>query len=105
MIYCIYMYIVLKKVVKSRYQGGNKMKFLNKEPVLVEEHLNCKCECKKKESDCSRFQRYNKASCSCLCINTEDQTKCWRVCLSIQFFDLNHLNCFNFFFFYILGKK
>lgn len=64
---------------KSQYQGGGKMKFLNKELVEVEEHTKCKCDCKKKESDCTKFQRYNKSQCLCVCINIEDKNKCLAV--------------------------
>lgn len=81
-----YQLFCCSQVYKSRYQGG-KMKLLNKELVEVEEHTRCKCDCRKKESDCTRFQRYNKAQCMCICINIEDKNKClgvsvkWMLCL------------------------
>lgn len=60
------------------------MKFLNRELVFVEEHTKCKCDCRKKESECTKFQRYDKSQCMCNCINLEDQNKCLavsKVCL------------------------
>lgn len=67
------------QVFKSQYQGGNKMKFLNRELVFVEEHTKCKCDCRKKANECTRFQRYDKSQCMCNCINLEDQNKCLAV--------------------------
>lgn len=55
------------------------MKLLNKELVEVEEHTRCKCDCRLKPNDCSKFQRYNKAQCMCICINIEDKNKCLAV--------------------------
>ncbi|XP_031627659.1 uncharacterized protein LOC116343618 [Contarinia nasturtii] len=68
--------IIVYEVFKSQYQSGGKMKFLNKEIVEVEEHTKCKCDCRKKESDCKKNQRYNKSQCLCYCINIEDKNKC-----------------------------
>lgn len=64
------------------------MKLLNKELVEVEEHSRCKCDCRKKESDCTKFQRYNRAQCMCICINIEDKNKCLAVSFHSVFFCL-----------------
>lgn len=64
------------EVYKSQYQGGNKLKFINRELVFVDEHTKCKCDCRKKESDCTKFQRYDKSQCMCNCVNLEDKNKC-----------------------------
>lgn len=67
------------QVIKAKYQGGTKISYRNKEVVIVEEHTKCKCDCRKKESDCNSRQRYDKRQCSCTCINTDDINKCLSV--------------------------
>lgn len=34
------------QVLKTKFTGGNKFKFVGKEIVLVEKHMKCKCDCK-----------------------------------------------------------
>lgn len=62
--------------------------------MIIEEHTQCKCDCRIKEQDCNRFQKYDKSQCKCYCQNTDEQHKCLQV--SLKFFhDLNGLfDCF-----------
>lgn len=63
---------------------NGRTKLIGREIIEVEKHTKCKCDCRVKESDCSEYQRYNKASCSCVCMNIEDQKKCL-VCRQLEF--------------------
>ncbi|KAM7349562.1 PDGF- and VEGF-related factor 1 isoform 2-T6 [Cochliomyia hominivorax] len=51
-----------------------KAKFCGFEVIPVEQHLECKCDCRKKPEDCNAYQRYQ--DCRCHCINDEAREKC-----------------------------
>ncbi|XP_046802030.1 uncharacterized protein LOC111675245 isoform X1 [Lucilia cuprina] len=51
-----------------------KAKFCGFEVIPVEQHLECKCDCRKKPEDCNSYQRYQ--DCRCHCINDEAREKC-----------------------------
>lgn len=71
----------LLQVIKSQYTGGAKTDYRGKEVMIVEEHTRCKCDCRIKEQDCNRFQRYDKSQCKCYCQNVDEQHKCLQVSL------------------------
>ncbi|KAK2587278.1 hypothetical protein KPH14_003008 [Odynerus spinipes] len=48
----------------------------DKEIIAVEEHTQCKCDCKIKEEHCNKKQIYEKDICSCVCTNTDEEQKC-----------------------------
>ncbi|XP_017853456.1 vascular endothelial growth factor A isoform X2 [Drosophila busckii] len=44
--------------------------------VDVEQHLDCKCDCRIKAEDCNAYQEYRKDLCRCECQNTDARQKC-----------------------------
>lgn len=44
--------------------------------VSVEQHLECKCDCRIKAEDCNAYQEYRKDLCRCECQNTDARDKC-----------------------------
>jgi len=65
-------------VLKTEYTGGKKLKYVGKEPVLVERHTKCKCGCKIKAEDCNSYQEYRESECRCICKNTDEEKKCYK---------------------------
>lgn len=64
------------KIIKTQYTGDARMSLKEKVPVVVEEHVKCKCDCRIKEKDCKRNQIYMKSACKCECTNFDDHNKC-----------------------------
>lgn len=42
----IYNRKIFLQIYKTQYTGGSKLKFVDKEIVLVEKHTKCKCDCR-----------------------------------------------------------
>ncbi|KAK6637300.1 hypothetical protein RUM44_007715 [Polyplax serrata] len=63
-------------IVVADYLGGNKLRFRGRKIIEVEAHKKCKCDCKIRPQDCSRYQRYNPDKCQCECANYEDEIRC-----------------------------
>ncbi|KAJ8984615.1 hypothetical protein NQ317_006077 [Molorchus minor] len=66
------------QVMKTKYTGGKKLKYIGKEVVLVERHVSCKCDCKVKEEDCNNYQEYRESECRCACTNLDEEKKCFK---------------------------
>lgn len=51
------------------------------ETVAVEEHIECKCKCIKKEEHClpPEYQYYDNNTCSCKCLNENARIECLAV--------------------------
>merc|ERR1719309_1795391 len=43
---------------------------------MVEEHANCRCQCKTKATDCNAHQVYEPRSCRCDCRDKATQASC-----------------------------
>lgn len=86
---CIYKVANLQ-VIKSQYTGGTRMENRGKEVMIIEEHTSCKCDCRIKEQDCNRFQKYDKSQCKCYCQNVDEQHKCLQVSLGGNEFHQNY---------------
>jgi len=64
-------------VIKTLYVGGQKpLKYLGQQDVAIEEHSNCRCQCKIKASDCNAHQVYNARSCRCECRDKATAATC-----------------------------
>ncbi|KAL9879371.1 uncharacterized protein LOC119639092 isoform X1 [Glossina fuscipes] len=57
-----------------RYCYDEGAKFCGLDVIPVEQHLECKCDCRIKPEDCNAFQRYQ--DCRCHCTNDEARSKC-----------------------------
>ncbi|XP_016986734.1 vascular endothelial growth factor C [Drosophila rhopaloa] len=44
--------------------------------ITVEQHTQCRCDCRTKEEDCNVYQSYRKDLCRCECHNTDARDKC-----------------------------
>lgn len=65
-------------VMKTEYTGGKKLKYVGKEPVLIEKHTKCKCGCRIKAKDCNVYQEYVESECRCVCKNLDEEKKCYK---------------------------
>lgn len=65
-------------VMKTEYTGGKKLKYIGKEPILVEKHTKCKCGCKVKAEHCNVYQEYRESECRCVCKNIDEEKKCYK---------------------------
>ncbi|CAG9769469.1 unnamed protein product [Ceutorhynchus assimilis] len=65
-------------VMKTAYNGNRKLKYVGKEPVVVEKHTKCKCGCKIKAEDCNSYQEYVESDCRCRCKNLDEEEKCYK---------------------------
>ncbi|KAK6626206.1 hypothetical protein RUM43_006512 [Polyplax serrata] len=68
--------IIPMSIVVTDYLGGNKLQFRGQKIIEVEQHTKCKCDCKIKAENCSRYQKYNPDKCQCECTNTDEEKKC-----------------------------
>uniref|UniRef100_T1P996 Platelet-derived growth factor (PDGF) n=1 Tax=Musca domestica TaxID=7370 RepID=T1P996_MUSDO len=64
--------IVNYQVYRYCYEHGAK--FCGLDIIPVEQHLECKCDCRVKPTDCNAYQTYDE--CRCHCTNTEARDKC-----------------------------
>ncbi|CAG9864443.1 unnamed protein product [Phyllotreta striolata] len=80
------------QVIKTQYTGGKRLKFLGKQIIPVERHLECKCACRVKAKDCLPHQHYNAVRCACECSNRDEEGKCYRDS-DIKYWDHKHCAC------------
>ncbi|XP_075158501.1 PDGF- and VEGF-related factor 1 isoform X1 [Haematobia irritans] len=64
--------IVNYQVYRYCYEHGAK--FCGLDVIPVEQHLECKCDCRIKPKDCNPYQVYE--DCRCHCTNTDARDKC-----------------------------
>ncbi|XP_073833633.1 PDGF- and VEGF-related factor 1 isoform X3 [Musca autumnalis] len=64
--------IVNYQVYRYCYEHGAK--FCGLDIIPVEQHLECKCDCRVKPKDCNAYQTYE--DCRCHCTNTDARDKC-----------------------------
>ncbi|XP_016920282.2 vascular endothelial growth factor A, long form [Apis cerana] len=57
-------------------ESGDGLKYQGKRIVPIEEHTQCTCDCKIKETDCNKKQSYIPEECTCTCNNVDEQKKC-----------------------------
>ncbi|ENN78839.1 uncharacterized protein LOC109535575 isoform X1 [Dendroctonus ponderosae] len=71
---------VTYSVMKTGYTTGtNKLlKYVGREPILVEKHTKCSCGCKVKAADCGKYQEYRESECRCVCKNFDEEEKCYK---------------------------
>ncbi|CAG2116070.1 unnamed protein product, partial [Medioppia subpectinata] len=60
-----------------RSVDGRAVPNLSQHSTNVEEHEECRCECRVKQTDCDPYiHKYRPELCKCECLNTKDQMEC-----------------------------
>ncbi|XP_031368402.1 uncharacterized protein LOC102675058 [Apis dorsata] len=79
------------EVSVTALESSNTLKYQGKRIVPIEEHTQCTCDCKIKETDCNKKQSYVPEECTCVCNNIDEQKKCNESNMKIWHPD--HCNC------------
>lgn len=64
------------EILVTILESSGKLKYQGKRIVPIEEHTQCTCDCKIKETDCNKKQSYVPEECTCACNNVDEQKKC-----------------------------
>ncbi|XP_003696855.2 uncharacterized protein LOC100869681 [Apis florea] len=64
------------EIFVTALESNNGLRYQGKRIVPIEEHTQCTCDCKIKETDCNKKQSYIPEECTCACNNVDEKKKC-----------------------------